>query len=245
MQNLTVSLPSVAIARLTAAVASLSGTRFVGVTYRSKESNELARHVLIVGASYENVVKESIEKLARMRGAELGVDMQATKALTDSIANAKAKVEMFNAMAFGSPNYNEVAHDEWHVALDSTKRALKNLQNMIGPERAAASELALSLFQSLTGENLAYTKGGVYETICQGVKVSRVDGSFELCGLSHSKKVLEQGVFKSVASSPKTIAKNKLRSELPISKFRTLALDMGALESVRIGGQEIDVLDIV
>lgn len=221
MQN-TVSLPAIAIARLTAAIASLPGVRFVGVTYRSKSTKELARHTLILGASYANAVQASIDVLSGREN--IGPDMTATKAMQETIASF--------------PNGSDSKR--------AASAVLATFQGTIGPERAAAAELILSLFATLSAlangtENPAYTKAGLYETICPGLKVSRADGSFELCGFSHAKKVLEPGTYKTVNSSPKTLAKDELRETLPVSKFRTLALDVGALESVRIGKTEIDV----
>jgi hypothetical protein len=40
------------------------GCRFVSFTYKSKESGELARHTLLVGFSYHNLIKKSIEELS-------------------------------------------------------------------------------------------------------------------------------------------------------------------------------------
>lgn len=186
MNSVTVSLPSATIARLAVAVASLQGVRFVGVTYRSKSTNELARHVLIIGASYKEVIRKSMEELTRKLPTLTGIHTQAANELIASYSKSL-------------------------LAIDT------------GTERPD------------------YTKAGLYEVICPGLKVSRNDGSFELCGLSHSKTVIEAGVYETVKSRPLTIAKRELEEGLPRSKYRTLALDVGALESVRIGGREIDV----
>jgi hypothetical protein len=228
MNQTTISLPSVAIARLVAAVAGLQGkVQFAGVTYRAKESGELARHTFILGASYENCLKTSVTQLVQDGGQALGVDMQTTRELE----------KVIESLAKGS------------AARKAANAALASFQTMIGAERAARAELCISFMDSLasgaTGEeNKRYTKAGIYETICPGIKVSRTDGSFELCGLSHAKTVIEPGTYPVVNSSTKTIAKNALRKTLPIGKYRTLALDVGALDSVRIGGSEIDVQDV-
>lgn len=220
----TVSLPATAIARLTAAVASLSnGPRFVGVTYRSKESGELARHVVIVGASYENVLRNSLAELSKRE--HVATDSAVTKEL----------LALRDSTLAGSPARKEI------------NAKINAFQRMIGAERAAAAELHCSYSKSLDSHvaglecNPDYTKAGLYETICPGLKVSRADGTFELCGLSHSKTVIEPGTFATVNSSDKTIAKRQIEKTLPAGKYRTLCLDLGALESVRIGGEEIDV----
>lgn len=226
MQNqTTVSLAPVVIARLTAAVAQLPGVRFVGVTYRTKESGELARRVMILGASYENVLTSSLDILRTRK--DIATHAAVTKELQNAIASSVT----------GSPERK------------AANAALKGFQSMIGAENAAAAELFCSYEKSLAAhakgeENADYTKAGLYETICPGVKVSRADGTFELSGLTHSKRVLEEGTFKAVNSSDKTIAKRAIEKALPAGKFRTLALDVDCLESVRIGGSEIDVSDI-
>lgn len=222
MNQTTISLPATAIARLTAAVASLPGVRFVGVTYRSKESNELARHCLILGADYGEQVRKSLDVLNAR--PTMAVDLATTRTLSEAI----------DALPVGSKERK------------AANASLKSFQAMIGPERAAAAELAMSFEDTLAAhakgeQNAAYTKAGLYETICPGLHVSRADGTFELCGLSHSKTVLEEGQFPVVNSSAKTIAKNKIRSDLPVGRYRTLACDVSALESVRIGGSELDV----
>lgn len=224
MNTQTISLPSDAIARLAVAIAKLTGPRFVGVTYRSKESGELARHTLILGASYAELVTKSIESLTLSNGPALGGDMLATRSHLKAVK----------------------ATDAGTAERKAANAQLAAFQASIGAERAASAELAISLYDTLAAinagtENEAYTKAGLYETLCPGLKVSRADGTFELVGLSHSKRVIEAGTFKAVNSSAKTIAKDKLRTSLPIGKFRTLSLDVGALHSVRIGGNDVDV----
>ncbi len=223
MNQITESLPTVAIARLTAAIASITtGVTFAGVTYRSKESGELARHVLILGASYENTVRNSLAIIA-----------QRANIVPDSILTRTLQ-NMIETYPKGTMERKEASE------------TLKSWQAMAGPVRSAAAELYVSFEDTLTGiltgqENKRYTKAGLYESICPGLKVSRADGSFELVGLAHSKVVLEEGTFKHVNSSEKTIAKEDIRRALPIGKFRTLSLDIGALESLRVCGIEVDV----
>lgn len=222
MNTVTVSLPSASIARIVAAVANVQGVRFAGLTYRSKESGELARHTLILGASYENTVKQSIDLLT-MR-PDISADMTETRRLQSLVA----------------------LHESGTKERKAANAVLKAFQEAIGADRAAASELCISLSDTLIagatgGQNAAYTKAGLYEPICEGIKASRADGTLELWGLAHAKRVIEQGVYKVVNSSDKTLAKEAIRKGLPVGKFRTFALDEGAIESLRISGAEIDV----
>lgn len=113
-------------------------------------------------------------------------------------------------------------------------------------EKTAKAEVVASLENTLANaevgrSNDAYTKEGVYEPICKGIKAHKQDESFEVCGLVVSRKVLVAGVHKPVNSKPLTIAKNAIRKALPISKYRTLCLDRGHLESLRLGATEIEV----
>lgn len=176
------------IAKLSAAIAKLDGNvRFVGVTYRSKSTGELARHTLLIGANYRNVIVKSMEELTRM---------------------------------------------------------LPTLTNPLDIQ--AANELIASFSKSLLALDAGIphpgnTKPELYETICPGLRMSKNDGSLELCGLAVAKKVLEAGEHKVVKSRPLTLAKNALKKGLPASKYRTLAIDAGAFDSIRIGGKEIEV----
>jgi hypothetical protein len=72
------------MARLVASVAALPSARFAGFTYRAKESGELARHVLILGADYGKTLAQSLDQLAAMRGLE-GVQLLAAQELAASL----------------------------------------------------------------------------------------------------------------------------------------------------------------
>lgn len=115
-------------------------------------------------------------------------------------------------------------------------------------EIQAKAEIVASLKNTLANaekglSNDAYTKADTYTPICKGIKAHKTDESFEVCGLVVSRKVLIEGVHKPVNSKPLTLAKNAIRKALAISKYRTLCLDRGHLESLRIGGTEIEVAE--
>ena len=48
-------------------VAANKGSRFVSLLYRSKESGELARHVILIGFSYHAAVERSLASLKKAR----------------------------------------------------------------------------------------------------------------------------------------------------------------------------------
>lgn len=69
-------------------VAELSirqpGAKFVSLTYRAKSSGELARHTIILGASYLKCVEDSILELETRAGALVGVEQLACVELLKS-----------------------------------------------------------------------------------------------------------------------------------------------------------------
>ena len=159
---------------------------FVSFTYRAKESNELAKHVIILGAKTENLYKRDLEVLAVM------------------------------------------------------------LENLSGLALQAATELAASRHESLTvgiGNNSQYTLAGQYQYVegFDGVQFhTDAEGTHVYVnGLSHSKTVIEEGTYKVVKSRPLTIEKNKIRKELPSSRFRTFRLD--SVKSARINGDTLEL----
>lgn len=88
---MTINHPSpLAMVRLIAAVAALPAARFVGFTYRAKESGELARHVLILGADYTNTLRESAKQLDSILPTLSGVQAIAGVELAQSFAKSLA-----------------------------------------------------------------------------------------------------------------------------------------------------------
>jgi len=121
--------------------------------------------------------------------------------------------------------------------------AENNLRGSI--ERKAKADVLRSLRNTLENakhgeQNDAYTKKGMYAEVASGVNVFD-DGTFELKGIVVSRKVLEVGVHKQVKSRPLTIAKDAIRKQLSLAKWRTLCLDAGALESLRASHKEVEV----
>lgn len=113
--------------------------------------------------------------------------------------------------------------------------------SLSGIDAIAADELLESFRKTLAGTQDGYTKAETYaDTAVKGLKVNTVDNSLQLFGLTQSKVVLVPGTFKTVNSAPKTIAKNKLRKELAVGKFREYALDNGAIHGARINGETIE-----
>jgi hypothetical protein len=161
-------------------LSNIQGSRFVSLTYRAKESGEIARHNINLGFSYRNTVETSLSELEKIRPSLSGIDA------------------------------------------------------------IAADELLESFRKTLNGTQDGYTKAGIYEeTPISGLKVNKNDNSLQLFGLERNRVVLVPGVHKTVNSSEKTIAKNKLRKSLPVGKFKEFAIDPGNIASARLEGTEI------
>lgn len=115
-------------------------------------------------------------------------------------------------------------------------------------EKQAAGEVMASLQKSLIShqngqQNEDYTKKGQYTSLGNGLSIhENPDGktSLQLFGLVQSKKVIEQGLpKKQVNSKPITVAKNAIKKNLSISKFREFALDIGNIQMVKVDGQTL------
>lgn len=161
------------------------GCRFISLTYKAKETGEVARHTLLVGFSYIEMVKDSIEQLTA-----------------------------------------------W-------------MEYMSGDELFAAREVEKSLRKTLTAnaegkQNEDYTKKGMYAHVRGGVNINLNDNTIQLFGRSISKVVLEKGVYKTVNSRPLTIAKDKIKKHLSVSKFREFALDKNVVLSGKVNGDTFD-----
>lgn len=159
----------------------------------------------------------------------------------------------FVSVDYRSKGSGELARHTFLIGADygkilrrSMEQLTKKLPTLSGIDEQAARELIASYSKSIlhhdTGtRNEDYTKANTYVHVCPGLKIHKEDNSFELCGLSVAKKVLEPGVYKQVNSKPLTLAKERLAKDLPISKFRTLALDAGALQSISVSKKKISL----
>jgi hypothetical protein len=166
-------------------------SQFISFTYTSKGTGEIARHTLIAGANYHNLIEKSKLALELMPISEL-------------------------VQAGVAPDFAEKAKNEILASFDKTLAA------------HAKGE-----------QNEDYTKRGQYVSLGAGVNLNLNDNSIQFFGLSHAKVIITPGVYKTVNSRPLTIAKDKIRALLPVSKFREFALDVENLQSARIAGETL------
>ena len=154
----------------------------------------------------------------------------------------------FASLTYTAKESGEVARHNVLLGFNyktSVEKSLLELEilrpSLSGIDAIAADELLESFKKTLDGTQDSYTKAETYtDTAIKGLKVNTVDNSLQLFGLTQSKVVLTPGTYKVVKSAKKTIAKNKIRKELPIGKFREYALDTGAIHGARINGETIE-----
>jgi len=174
---------------------------FAGLNYTNAHG-EHANNTIQIGATYDNVLEKSRKQLIATMQIHLGLQVIADDAKNDD--------GLFTI------------HRDRIVTMDSTKSD--------DVTRHAATELLLSIYNSINNRmqgkhNDAYTKANTYTPLFHGIKVHNEAETIELSGLAYRKRIITEGTYPVVNSRPKTIAKNKLRSALPIGKWRTYRLD--------------------
>ncbi len=113
-------------------------------------------------------------------------------------------------------------------------------------EYTAAVEVMKSLKKTLTAhengeQNEDYTKKGQYIPIVNGLNLNTTDNTIQLFGLLNSKVVITEGEREKVNSRPLTIAKNKIRKQLSVSKFREFAMDESNIGIVKVNGNTVEL----
>lgn len=89
LQELCAAYPH--LAPLLKQLAAVQGARFASFVYRAKESGELARHTVILGASKEAMYRKDAETLRAALPSLAGLPKDAGEALLASIENSLAK----------------------------------------------------------------------------------------------------------------------------------------------------------
>lgn len=174
--------------------------------------------------------------------------------IIDKIA-ASAGLARFASFVYTSVSTGEVARYtlqlgfDYRKCLEKSRLALEiDSPALTGIEAQAAAELMASIDASLAGTQEGYTKADTYVDardstgkVVPGLKKNVNDGSLQIFGLLHSKVQIAPPTIerKEVKSRPLTIAKNKLRKDLPIGKFREFALEN--LSVARINGDTLEL----
>lgn len=109
-------------------------------------------------------------------------------------------------------------------------------------QKEVIKSLEKSISSRLKGEqNPDYTKKGLYIPLGGGLNLNSNDLTLQMFGLVQSKVVLKEGVHAVVNSAPVTVAKNLIRKNLSIGKWREFALDLGNIHTVKLNGQILEI----
>jgi len=174
--------------------------------------------------------------------------------IVDKISS-QAGLARFASFTYQSKSTGEIARYtiqlgfSYRNCLEKSKLALEiESASLNGLDKQAADELLNSFVASLNGTQENYTKQDIYADVTdssgktvQGIKRNINDGSLQIFGLLHSKVQITPPTIedKPVKSRPLTIAKNKLRKELPVGKFREFALEN--LNVVKLNGETLEL----
>jgi hypothetical protein len=113
-------------------------------------------------------------------------------------------------------------------------------------QKQAAEELMASFNKTMAAhsrgeQNPDYTKRDQYIPLVNGISINTTDGSVQVFGLKVAKKVLREGTHSVVNSRPLTLAKNEIRNQLSVGKFKEFALDAGHILRARVQGETIEL----
>jgi len=116
-------------------------------------------------------------------------------------------------------------------------------------QKQAAEEVMRRLNKTMAAhalgeQNSDYTKNGQYISLGNGININSTDGTIQVFGLAHTKTVIQEGTYATVNSRPLTVAINEIRAQLPVSKFREFALDVGNILGARIQGETIELAPV-
>ena len=168
-----------------------------------------------------------------------------------SFARATGHGPSFIGVTYTSKKHNETARYVFSIGtnyLNLLKKSLVELDAIKVEselDKTAHAAVKASLEKSIAAHEKGeqsedYTKKGMYRDLAPGVKEFN-DGTCEIAGIQISRKVITAGIYKTVNSSPLTLAKQAIEKQLSKSKYKTLCIDAGNLESIRVGGKEIEV----
>lgn len=106
----------------------------------------------------------------------------------------------------------------------------------------AKDELAESLRKSLAGESTPQSEGqhNAYLPIAVGLRWNITNSELHITGVSHSKEILVAGVYKTVKSQPKTLAKNEIKKHFRSEKYRTFRVTNLSGE-LKVNGEIIEI----
>ncbi len=133
---------------------------------------------------------------------------------------------------------------EFQSAKNADIEKLKNKENFLdidfGQSALYSEEARLALLNAnLKPSNASKAQTEAYDIICPNIRLHKAKQRLYVYGYVVSKVVLIEGFYSDTNSALLTIAKNKIRKELRVPKFRQFSLDK--ISEVRIKGETIEI----
>ena len=167
----------------------------------------------------------------------------------NAVSNSITGVSFFSIKNYTNSS-NEVANVLINVGINyekSKEQDLAFLENLKYTDHefkcnkadfdVARLELIVSMIKP--NENRSNGQKDAYTPIFSGVKVHNETGVLYIYGYRVSKKVLVEGEYKEVKSSPKTLAKKEIQKLLKTGKFAQYAIEVG--NTLKAQGETIEL----
>lgn len=103
------------------------------------------------------------------------------------------------------------------------------------------TELIASAEKNLTDEKTVSSQAQIdaYINLGNGLRIHKEDFSLHVSGFVQSKKVLVEGVYKTVNSRPKTLAKNAIQKECKLRMLKYRTYKFKNLDALNVQGNHI------
>jgi hypothetical protein len=151
----------------------------------------------------------------------------------------------FASFLYHSKTSGEIARHSVMLGVDYAKARRRDvvvlkarLPRLTGVDRIACKELIASLDRE--GVSPLYTQSGYLHDLGKGLKLGAETGAIYVHGFSRGKTIIEEGIHKTVKSSPKTLAKNRLRKLMKTSRVRQYLLSN--IHEARINGKHLELI---
>lgn len=163
-----------------------------------------------------------------------------------SIPNyTNSKGEVASYVINGNITYQNVKENDnkkLHECSEDILVEVSNEKNIpLNVVREALNELIASSDRNLSEDNKtaqSEAQTEAYIHFGKGLKMHKESEKFHVDGLIVSKKVIVEGVYPTVNSRPKTIAKNAIEKKLELQKikYRSFIIEQGKCEFVNLSG---------
>lgn len=214
---------------ITQKVGKTMGPKDAKVTY----GDDLVHTVIITGFSYERLVKRSLEALNAI-----------------NVADIMAEVTKRGLVGYTGRGKNQVQTPVTASDIGEAMMELKDSFNRTLDDNCESESTTAHVYEPLVVDGEVVVGGRVYRCVadtgrkchcraCTEDAKAPKDGTIYLQGLKVWSKVLTpaaNGPIPASKSAAKTVAKNLLRSKLPVNKYVSYRLEPGTDFLLRAGG---------